>query len=51
MGVRTVISLLQPSAAMETERRLVEQLNMRWVNLPMWFWFHEVPRKFAGAER
>ncbi len=39
MGIKTVISLRQPSKAMEEERRLVEQLGMRWVSIPMWFWW------------
>lgn len=38
-GIKTVICLRQPSQAMEAERRLVESLGMRWVNLPMWFWW------------
>ena len=37
MGVKTVICLRRPSAAMERERRLAEQLGMRWVNIPMWY--------------
>lgn len=39
MGVKTVISLRRPSRAMEDERRLAERLGMRWVNIPMWFWW------------
>ncbi|MBI4322939.1 MAG: protein tyrosine phosphatase family protein, partial [Candidatus Omnitrophica bacterium] len=39
MGVKTVICLRQPSPAMDEERRLVERLGMRWVNIPMWFWW------------
>lgn len=39
MGIKTVISLRQPSRAMDEERRLVEQFGMRWVNTPMWFWW------------
>jgi len=39
MGIKTVISLRQPSRAMEEEQRLAEQLGMRWVNIPMWFWW------------
>jgi len=39
MGMKTVISLRQPSKAMEEERRLVEQLGMRWINIPMWYWW------------
>lgn len=39
LGIQTVISLRQPSPAMQEERRLVEGLGMRWVNLPMWFWW------------
>jgi protein tyrosine/serine phosphatase len=45
MGIKTVISLRQPSAAMEKERRLVEQLGMRWVNIPMWFWWRPSDRQ------
>jgi len=39
LGIKTIISLRRPSKAMEEERRLAEQLGMRWVNLPMWFWW------------
>jgi protein tyrosine/serine phosphatase len=39
MGIKTIISLRQPSRATEEERRLAEQLGMRWVNIPMWFWW------------
>lgn len=39
MGIKTIISLRQPSRTMEEERRLAEQLGMRWVNIPMWFWW------------
>ena len=45
MGVKTVISLRQPSAASRKERELVEQLGMRWVNLPMWFWWRPSDRQ------
>jgi len=45
MGVKTVISLRQPSRAMEEERRLVESLGMRWVNIPMWFWWRPSDRQ------
>lgn len=39
MGVKTVVSLRQPSRAMREERALAEQLGMRWVNFPLWFWW------------
>lgn len=39
MGIKTIISLRQPSKVMEEERRLAEQLGMRWVHIPMWFWW------------
>jgi len=39
MGIKTMICLRQPSRAMEEERRLAEQLGMRWINIPMWFWW------------
>lgn len=39
LGIKTIISLRQPSKAMEEERRSTEQLGMRWVNIPMWFWW------------
>lgn len=45
MGIKTVISLRQPSKAMEEERRLVEQLGMRWLNIPMWFWWRPSDRQ------
>ena len=45
MGIKTVIGLRQPSKAMAEERRLVEQLGMRWVNIPMWFWWRPSDRQ------
>ena len=39
MGVKTVICLRRPSPSMERERRLVEQLGMRWVSIPMWYFW------------
>ncbi len=44
-GIKTVISLRQPSKTMDRERRLVEQLGMRWVSLPMWFWWRPSDRQ------
>lgn len=44
-GIKTVISLRQPSKAREQERRLVEQLGMRWVSIPMWFWWRPSDRQ------
>jgi protein tyrosine/serine phosphatase len=38
-GIKTVISLRQPSRAMEKEQHLAEQLGMQWVNIPLWFWW------------
>ena len=37
LGVQTVISLRHGSRATKEERWLVEQLGMRWVNIPMWY--------------
>lgn len=45
MGIRTVISLRQPSRAMVEERRQVERLGMRWVHIPMWFWWSPSDRQ------
>ena len=45
MGIKTVINLRQPSRTSALERRLVEQLGMRWVNLPMWFWWRPSDRQ------
>lgn len=45
MGVKTVISLRQPSNAMERERQRAEQLGMRWVNIPMWFFWRPSDRQ------
>ena len=45
LGVKTVISLQQPSKAMKQERRLAEQHGMRWVSLPMWFWWRPSDRQ------
>ncbi len=45
MGVKAIIGLRQPSGAMEEEHRLVEQLGMRWVNIPMWFWWRPSDRQ------
>ncbi len=39
MGVRTIVSLRRPSAAMDAERRLAERLGMRWVNIPVYAWW------------
>lgn len=39
MGIKTIICLRQPSKAVDEERQLAEQLGMRWVNIPMWFWW------------
>ncbi len=39
MGVKTIVCLRHPSATIARERRLVGSLGMRWVNLPMWFWW------------
>ncbi|MBI2104324.1 MAG: tyrosine-protein phosphatase [Candidatus Omnitrophica bacterium] len=44
-GIKTIISLRQPSHAMEEERRLAEQLGMEWVNIPMWFWWRPSDRQ------
>jgi len=45
MGMKTIISLRQPSKAMQQEQRLAEQLGMRWVNIPMWFWWRPSDRQ------
>ena len=39
MGIKTVISLRNDSPATREERALAEQLGMRWVNLPMWYFW------------
>ena len=39
MGIKTIVSLRRHSQVMEEERRLAEQLGMRWVNIPMWAWW------------
>lgn len=39
MGIKTIVCLRQPSLTVREERRLAEQLGMRWVSLPMWFWW------------
>ena len=44
-GIQTVISLRQPSKTTAWERRLAEQLGMRWVSLPMWFWWRPSDRQ------
>jgi len=44
-GVKTIISLRHHSRQMEDERRLAEQLGMRWVNIPMWFWWRPSDRQ------
>ena len=39
-GIKMIISLRQHTRSMEQERRLAESLGMRWVNIPMWyFWW------------
>ena len=51
MGVKTIIDLRRPSWAANEERRLVEQLGMRWVSIPMWFWWRpsdQQVRRFLG---
>ena len=45
MGIKTVVCLRQPSKAMDDERLQAEQLGMRWVNLPMWFWWRPSDRQ------
>ncbi|MBI3321272.1 MAG: protein tyrosine phosphatase family protein [Candidatus Omnitrophica bacterium] len=39
MGIKTVICLRQSSRRMDEERREVEGLGMRWINIPMWYWW------------
>ena len=39
MGVKTVISLRHRSHAMDWERTLTEQLGMRWVNIPIYYFW------------
>lgn len=38
-GVKTIVSLRYHSREMNEERQLAESLGMRWVNLPMWYWW------------
>ena len=38
MGIKTVVSLRHSHAERLEERRLAEQLGLRWVSLPMRFW-------------
>lgn len=38
-GVKTIVSLRYHYRGMEEERALAESLGMRWVNLPMWYWW------------
>ncbi len=44
-GVKTIISLRHRSREMDEERRTVQRLGMRWVNLPMWFWWRPSDRQ------
>jgi len=44
-GIKTVISLRQRGPAMKRERRQVEALGMRWVQIPMWFWWRPSDRQ------
>lgn len=39
MGVKTIVNLRHHSKAMDQERRLAQELGMRWVNLPMYVWW------------
>ena len=38
-GIKTIVSLRYRYPEMNEERRLAESLGMRWVNLPMWYWW------------
>ena len=38
MGIRTIVDLRCHSKEMDEERRVAEQLGMRWVNIPVWAW-------------
>ncbi len=40
MGVRTIINLRHHTAQMDQERQRAEQLEMQWVNLPLWYFWH-----------
>ena len=39
MQVKTIINLRHRTRKMDAERQLAEQLGMRWVNIPMRFWW------------
>ncbi len=39
MGVKTIVNLRRSSKEMVEERRLAEQLGMRWVNIPVRAWW------------
>jgi len=38
MGIKTIVDLRRYSRDMDEERRLAEQLGIRWVSLPVWVW-------------
>ncbi len=44
-GVKTIINLRHGSREMDEERRTAQRLGMRWVNLPMWFWWRPSQRQ------
>ena len=39
MGIRTVINLRHHTTRMDEERRLAESLGMRWINIPIWYFW------------
>ena len=45
MGVKTVVSLRHRTRVTEEEERAVKSLGMRWVNLPMLYWWRPTPQQ------
>lgn len=45
LGIKTIVTLRHRSRTTDRERRLAEQLGMRWVNIPMWYWWRPSDRQ------
>lgn len=45
LGVRTVVNLRHRTDEMDAERQAAEALGMRWVNLPMRYWWRPSRRQ------
>lgn len=45
MGVKTIVSLRHPTNATMQEERVATSLGMRWVRLPMRFWWRPSPEQ------